>query len=210
MSALRLMKLLTSGALALVLALLFPSQHMANAKPILDVVSTQTSKTLPKANLDFPHPREQHQVFFVQRTTNANTIVYVARFDDNGDLNPQNPIDVYWRRFAGTGKIKDLRWYERTFGFGVRTRPLPDSDGYRVAMNAVKDHPLELRQSAPFEAALWTTQNNRDFRLVYGYLDIDASGMIPKVTSMRLFSTDPETGLYITHNIAVSGGAFRE
>lgn len=180
------------------------------AKPRLTVISTVPSATLPVANSDFRHPNDRHQVFFLQRTTNANTIVYVAQFDSDGNLDPQTPIAGYWRRFAGQGQVMQFRWYERVFGFGAKTRALPDGSGFEVRFNGIKDQQLLLKQNAAFDAALFTRQNGRTYRMIYGYLNVDESGILPKVTQLRLFTSDPQTGRFLTHTIAVSGGAFRK
>lgn len=180
------------------------------AKPRLSLVSSVPSATLPVANPKFRHPNDRHQVFFLQRTTNANTIVYVAQFDADGALNAQRPITGYWRRFAGRGHIMPFRWYERVFGFGAKTRPMAGGSGFEVRFNGIKDQQLVLKQNAPFDAALFTRQNGRDYEMIYGYLNVDESGLLPKVTQLRLYTSDPQTGQFLTHTIAVSGGAFRE
>ncbi|CUH51251.1 DUF4833 domain-containing protein [Shimia marina] len=181
----------------------------AQAKPKLSILSTQNTAQLPTANAGFPHPEEPGQLFFLQRTLNANTVVYTARFDANGHLDATAPIAVYWRRFADAGAIMPLRWYERLFGFGVRLTQTSQNQRF-VTFNALKEHRLELRQTGPFSAALFTRQNNQDYQLIYAYLDVDDSGLLPKVTGLRLYTRDPQTGLYVTHNIAVSGGTYSQ
>ena len=182
----------------------------SHAAPDLKIVKSTSSATLPTANAGFPHPKEKHQLFFLQRTTNANTVVYVARFDANGDLIPDKPVAGYWRRYAGSGRAMALRWYERVFGFGVKTRRIASTGNYDLRFNGLKSHRLELRQNGPFDAALYTRQKDREFRMIYGYLDVDESGLLPKVTRLRLYTSDPQTGHFVTHTIAVSGGAYRE
>jgi len=181
-----------------------------HAKPRLSLQSSVPSETLPVANPKFKHPVDQHQVFFLQRTTNANTIVYVAQFDADGQLDRQRPMHGYWRRFAGRGHQMAFRWYERVAGFGARTRALNDGADFEVRFNGLKDQQLLLKQNGPFDAALYTRQNGRDYRMIYGYIDVDDSGLLPRVTRLRLYTSDPETGNFMTHTIAVSGGAFRE
>lgn len=182
----------------------------ADAKPHLELVSSEVSEDLPLAHPDFPHPTEPGQLFFLQRSMNANTIVYTATYDDDGNLTQSAPVSVFWRRYADAGQIMQLRWYERIFGFGVRTHTHDTPTSKSLAFNALKSHKIELRQLAPFEAALFTEQDGREYQLIYGYLDVDESGLLPKVTQLHLYSTDPQTGRYVTHTIAVSGGAFKE
>lgn len=203
---------LASLRLCFVLAALFLAlpPAPAQARPTLTLQSRSDSAELPTVNPAFRHPNEPHQLFFLQRTLNANTVVYTARFDAEGKLQTDNPVSVYWRRFADQGQIMALRWYERVFGFGLRINATQDPNIQQVAFNALKSQKLELRQTGPFSAALYTRQNNRDYRLIYAYLDVDESGILPKVTRLRLYTSDPQTGLYVTHTIAVSGGAFKE
>lgn len=195
---------------AVVLVLLSMSVEGLSAKPRLSLLSRSPSASLPIDNPAFKHPSDRHQVFFLQRNTNANTIVYVAQFDQKGLLNPKNPISGYWRRFAGNGHVMAFRWYERVFGFGARTRALPDGAGYEVRFNGIKSQQLTLIQNGPFDAALYTRQNGENIKMIYGFLDVDESGLLPKVVQLRLYTSDPKTGLFMTHTIAVSGGAFRE
>lgn len=182
----------------------------ALARPELTLHSRTSHARLLHANPSYPHPSEPGQVFFLQRNMNANTVVYAAQFDAEGKLHPDVPVSVYWRRYADQGQIMPLRWYERIFGFGMRVSPTSNAAVSSAVFNALKSHKLELRQSGPFQAGLWTRQNNRDYRLIYGYLDVDQTGLLPKVTRLRLYTNDPQTGLYVTHVIAVSGGAFNE
>ncbi|WP_299422884.1 DUF4833 domain-containing protein [uncultured Shimia sp.] len=181
-----------------------------SAKPSLTPLSLTETPHLPHVNPKFRHPADLHQLFFLQRTINANTVVYTAHFDAAGNLDTETPVAVYWRRFQDQGQVMPLRWYERAFGFGVRLRTTDTPNALRLTFNGLKSHPLELRQTAPFTAAFFARINNRDYRLIYAYLDVDESGLFPKVTRLRLYTNDPLTGLYVTHTIAVSGGAYTE
>ncbi|SMP03407.1 DUF4833 domain-containing protein [Shimia sagamensis] len=180
------------------------------AKPSLAPQSLTKTSHLPHVNPQFRHPTDVHQLFFLQRTINANTVVYTAHFDAAGNLDANTPVAVYWRRFQEKGQVMPLRWYERAFGFGVRLRKSDTPNTLRLTFNGLKSQELELRQTGPFSAALFAQINNRNYRLIYAYLDVDESGLFPKVTRLRLYTNDPLTGLYVTHTIAVSGGAYTE
>ncbi len=180
------------------------------AKPALTFLSHRETTTLPYANTNFRHPADANQLFFLQRSLNANTVIYTTRFDQAGKLNSETPVSVYWRRFQEDGQVMPLRWYERAFGFGIKLRKTDTPNTLRLSFNGLKSHALELRQIAPFSAALFARIEERDYRLIYAYLNVDESGIFPKVTHLHLYTHDTETGLYITHTIAVSGGAYTE
>lgn len=208
MTSLRLPRLLPLCAALLAVMTLLALPNTGAAKPSLRLLSSTSQATLPKARANFPHPNDTHQVFFVQRSANANTVVYAAQFDEDGTLNQRRPVIAYWRRYGEQGQVMPLRWYEQIFAFGVKSRRHPDGDGYLVSVNAMRDYTVELRQTGPFQASLWTRHNNRDFELIYAYLDLDQTGVLPRVDQVRLYSSDPDTGRYMTHLIAVSGGEY--
>ena len=183
---------------------------LASARPTLTLAGRSESAHLPVANSAFRHPAESHQLFCLQRTMNANTVIYITKFDAEGNLHAETPVEVFWRRYADQGQTMPLRWYERTFGFGLRVSDGPTESSRYLTFNAIKPHRFELRQTAPYRAALFTRLDNREYRMIYAYLDVDESGILPKVTRVRLYTDDPSTGRFVTHTIAVSGGAFKE
>jgi len=204
------MRRITMGVCLLIMGLFVAPIASVSAKPALSHLSRIETSHLPHVNREFRHPAEAHQLFFLQRTLNANTVVYTTHFDHSGKLNQETPVSVYWRRFQENGQVMPLRWYERVFGFGVKLRKTDKPNTLHMTFNGLKSHPLELRQTAPFTAALYARFDDRDYRLIYAYLDVDESGLFPKVTRLRLYTHDPETGLFVTHTIAVSGGAYTE
>ena len=75
---------------------------------------------LSAAGENFPVPKEENQIFFVQRSLNSNTIVYTARLDGEGRLDARRPVDVFWRRFNDEGERKELSKLERSLAYGGR------------------------------------------------------------------------------------------
>ena len=63
-----------------------------------DFASTVTeSDTLPRLRPEFQTPGEPNQLFYVQRSVNANTVVYAARLDARGDFDSREPVEGFWR-----------------------------------------------------------------------------------------------------------------
>ena len=176
-----------------------------HAKPKLRVVDTITSTRLPKVRRKWPMPKDRGQVFFIQRSMNPNTVVYAARYDNAGNLE-RRPLTAYWRRYAEEGQKRDLFVYERVFAYGISARRKRQAGRWSARFAALPDLPAELRQNGPNDAALWSRIEGRDYRLIYGFLDLDESGMIPKVERLRLVTHDKDAGQFVTHMISVSGG----
>lgn len=181
----------------------------ANASPNLSHSGSRADVSLPLARPDWPIPSDDNMVFFIQRSMNPNTVVYTARFDASGNLG-HNPVQAYWRRYAEHGQTRALKLFERAFAYGVKTHANSDDKNWTVRFAALSDLSAELRQSGPNQAALWAHINNREYKLIYGYLDLDESGLFTRVIRLRLYTFDPSSNKYVTHLISVSGGDIRE
>ena len=85
----------------------------------------------------YPVPNDEGMVFYLQRTGNSNTVVYAANQLPDGSINPDNPVEVFWRYLSGSGRKADLRFMERQVAFGVRIAPLAGQPGrYLASLNA--------------------------------------------------------------------------
>jgi len=94
----------------------------------------------------YPVPSDPNQIFFLQRSMNANTIVYAARIDSDGTLDRREPIEVFWRRFNDSGEKLPLTFTERNLAFGVNTKHLRNENGaYLVTLKAYAGRSAVLR-----------------------------------------------------------------
>lgn len=173
--------------------------------------SLQIAETaqLPRVRPDYPIPAEPNQLFYLQRSTNPNTVIYTARFDANGNLDRRNPVSVYWRRFNNAGERKPLKWIERMFAYGVNVSKRKTDGEFTVTLKPAGQLPILLRQTGPGKAGALATIGGRTVRLVYIYLTVDESGMFPRVTGLAWHGIDIRSGRAIAQTFAVSGGAIR-
>lgn len=142
----------------------------------------------------YPVPQDKNQIFYVQRSMNANTIVYTARIGADGQLDPDRPVDVFWRRFNDQGERKDLSFLERTVAFGVKAEKLggkPPSFRMRVISYPQRSAILSLVDGKP---QLVTKIAGVPSRLDHAFLHLDESGSMPKVTLVDLVGHALDTG----------------
>lgn len=146
------------------------------------------------AGEEFPVPKDDNLIFYVQRSLNSNTIVYTARLDENGRLDARRPVDVFWRRFNDEGERKELSGIERNLAFGVRADPIPGQPGtfrMRVVSYPKRTALLKLVDGVP---RLETDVAGEPCRLDHAYLEVDDSGSVPSVTRVDLFGYSLATG----------------
>ena len=100
------------------------------------VISTQVDKD------KLPIPNEKHQLFYLQRDPDANTIVYALNLEDE-KLNRSNPVVVYWIRYADTGKIQKLTFFQRRMAYGINHKEV-EPGIYELYIQAYKDLKIML------------------------------------------------------------------
>ncbi|MDQ7070561.1 MAG: DUF4833 domain-containing protein [Rhodobacterales bacterium] len=178
--------------------------------PKLKTVSISTSNSLPKVRPRFKIPNDPNQVMYLQRSMNANTIVYAVQYLDDGKIDPRNPVRVYWRRFNSGGEARALKYFERQVAFGVTVRKGAQPGSYSIEFKALKGRKITLRETGPYQVELIGKIGSHQVNPIYIYVDLDESGLIPKVIGLRFFGRDIDTGKYITEVISVSGGEIRQ
>ncbi len=195
--------ILGAGAGALALPLAAPSA----AATLTSVKVTETAQ-LPRIRPDWPVPNEPNQLFYLQRSSNSNTVVYTALFDAAGNLAADRPGQAYWMRYNTDGARKALKPLEERFAYGVNLRPQAAGQ-WVVTLKPLPEIPMLLRQSAPGQAELMARIGGRETRAVYAFVQIDESGLIPSVVGFSLTGRDTASGRYLTEQYSVSGGQIR-
>lgn len=98
------------------------------------------SKQVDKASL--PIPKEKNQLFYLQRDPDENTVVYVLNMED-GEINSSNPVHAYWIRYAGSGKVEKLSFFQRKMAYGIHHKEIED-DIYELYIQAYKALKINL------------------------------------------------------------------
>lgn len=58
-------------------------------------------------------------LFYIQRDPNINTVCYSLNQLEDGSLDPDKPIEIFWMKYADDGKKKSLNAFQREFGYGL-------------------------------------------------------------------------------------------
>ena len=167
---------------------------------------TELSEMPPPPHPGYRAPNDPDTLFYLQRSTNANTIVYAANFDADGRLNPHNPIEVFWRVFDEDGRRHGLNWIERLLAYGVRVQPakgFPDAfDAYVVAFPQMKCR-LDVSRSGTPECVV--PINGRPAKLVSAYIELDESGVWPRPIFLNIYGIDTKNGRVLREHIEPAG-----
>ena len=138
----------------------------------------------------FPAPEEtKSRLFYLQRSSNSNTIVYDVNILGNQKINPKEPVEVYWMRYNSDGAKKALSFVERKFAYGLSFDRI-NSDVYTINLTAYADRDITIFINGEGKAEAHLVINGQSARLKRIYLDISGSGFWTSVNSVELMGID--------------------
>jgi hypothetical protein len=152
----------------------------------------------------FPVPDgNPNQLFYLQRTPNANTVIYELN-EENGSLNTRDPIRVFWIRYAEKGQKAELNPMQRDFAYGIKATKI-DDDNYELHFVAYKQLLLHLRKGANKKYLVYAKINQKPAVLVRIYLHMNGGSLFsPHIEYIELKGVDPDNGTEVIEKIIFS------
>ncbi len=142
--------------------------------------------------LTFPIPKNiANQLFYVQRDPNINTIICQLNMDESGNLVKEQPVNVFWMRYADKEGKKDLNYIQRKFAYGIQTKDIGNGN-YELRFVSYKKFPLLLtKSSADKKYHVYVTANNKKIQLERIFLRIEGGSFwVPNVKYVELKGYD--------------------
>ena len=141
------------------------------------------------------------ELFRIGRSTNANEVVYLARRDAHGALDPDDPLEAQWHMLAEDGHREGLNFIEKLLAYGFSVDPAPLDGEFVVVLKARKDRPvkLALRDGCP-AASVTIAGRPALLRRIFVQAE-EGGGLIPSVEWADLEGVDPSTGAKITERV---------
>lgn len=149
----------------------------------------------------FPIPKPTaKQLFYLQRTTNSNTIICDLNTDSKGQLIKDNPVHVYWIRYDEGGGKKELSYIQETFAYGIKHDLLPNGV-YKLHFVSYKKQVFFLKHSLKDnQYKVYFLLNNKEFVLQKLFVKIEGGTFwVPNVIYMELIGKDEYTGTVISY-----------
>ena len=147
------------------------------------------------ANVVYPTPpTSTDRLFYVQRTPNANTIIYDLNLNNDGKLNTEQPVKVYWLKYAERGQKEELNYIQRKFAYGLNTKAL-NNGSYDIRFVSYKKFPLTLMKGVDGKYHIFASVAQKQVILNRIFVKIEGGSFwIPNVLYVEIKGTDPETG----------------
>lgn len=163
-----------------------------------------------RAQEGFPvPPANDRQLFYLQRTSNTNTIVYELNYKE-GKLNERNPVHVYWIRYTEQGQQAELSWIQRVFAYGVKVKLLADSS-YKVTLVSYAGYVMSLRKGTDGKYRLYAPIYGKMMELKRVFVKITGGSMwSPDIEYYEVSGVDPATGKAVAERKKILANEIKE
>jgi len=133
------------------------------------------------------------ELFRIERSKNANVVVYEAKAGTQTALDEDDPVSASWILLASTGKRAPLAFFERLFAYGFEVRLDRKSESAILTLKALPGRTMKvLRQGACLVAMGSIAGAESVIKRVF--VTTDERGPAPKVMSIEVFGVDPVSG----------------
>ncbi|MEJ5995755.1 DUF4833 domain-containing protein [Pedobacter sp. Du54] len=151
-----------------------------------------------------PTPVGKNLLFFLQRTPDANTVIYEINFKKDGRIDPKKPVVGSWIRYEEEQKYKPLTNIEQRFAYGVKCKPL-GNDEFEIRLVAYKKMPMYLlRSDIDHSYKMYIKNGNENLLLKRVFVKVDGGSFwFPKVKYIDLITANSETGKEIIKRISI-------
>lgn len=143
-------------------------------------------------------------LFVIERSSNANVVVYEAVRAPGGVVDPRQPVAAHWRMLAEDGRREELNGIERRLAYGVEVVGSGSEGGVEIAVRALRERTIEVLTAGECPTARMPI-GGRPALLRRVYVKL-ARGLFffPKVAYVELHGEDPETRAAVDERIDVS------
>jgi len=144
---------------------------------------------------EFPTPpKDQHSLFYIQRTPNTNTIMYDVNLE-KGVPNDEEPVSVYWLRYGEQGQREDLSYIQRHYAYGIKSKKLGNGN-YELRFVSYKKLPFYLMRSPrDNQYHIQATVNGKQIEVNRVFLQIEGGSFwLPNVVCAQVKGIDPVSG----------------
>jgi hypothetical protein len=152
----------------------------------------------------FPVPLAgPNQLFYLQRTQNINTIIYELNIE-NGKLNTETPIDVFWILYTENERRENLTTIEKDFVYGVKIKSLEKKE-YQFTLAAYPKINLQLAKDSAQKYHVYVTPSKRQIKLTKVYIEEKENHfkLEPNIEFIEFIGIDLITGLEISERITL-------
>lgn len=143
----------------------------------------------------------QGVLFKIERSKDANEVIYLLNLEKGNKLNLQDPIQVFWLKRTENNKYKPLTWIQQNFAYGLVY--LEKNDSYaKFHFAGYNGRIFELKKNEYGHYKVYTSFENKVIEVTRIFIQIDGGSFwIPIIPYVELIGYDISSFRLLTQKI---------
>lgn len=149
-----------------------------------------------------PVPKEENQLFYLQRDPNSNTVVYSLNIKD-GEIDESSPVKSHWIMYEDGGERTNLSFIQRKMAYGVHHEKIADGK-FEIRIQAYKKIPVIVKRNKKSDRyAAFAQIGDKEIVLNRIFVRIDGgSRFSPNIKYIELSGYDPLSQEKVSHRFS--------
>lgn len=142
---------------------------------------------------NFPVPAgNPNQLFYLQRSPNIHTIICELNYKGN-TIDSNNPVHVYWIRYADKGQKEELTGVQKMFAYGIESKEV-SVNNYELNFTSYNKFKMYLKPGEDKKFHVYVTLNKKQVILEKIYIEIKGGTFWkPNIEWVEISGLDPAT-----------------
>ncbi|MBN1987716.1 MAG: DUF4833 domain-containing protein [Prolixibacteraceae bacterium] len=160
---------------------------MQNTKSIIIVLLGLILMGVPSSSFAFDSENNKNYLFKIERSRDADVVIYEANLSKDGSLNQKDPIRVYWKKNTDNGKIESLTKVQNSLSYGLR---IIEVNSFKTEFQLVAfEQPMTLKKNTDgdYKVYVWIEDQEMEVERIYVRFS-NKSYWFPKVGSVGLYT----------------------
>jgi len=151
---------------------------------------------------NYPIPREENLLFYIQRNLNINTVVYTLNLDNKGDIVEKEPIKVYWVNYLNGNERKRLNKIQNNLAFGYKSWKI-NNNTYKFQIVSYEKLDFYLTKDDTGKFRVFSMIDNQMTVINNVFVYAEQFGVFPQVKFIEFFGYSVEDSFPIYDKLVI-------
>lgn len=143
-----------------------------------------------------PDSNRESDLFRILRSRDANEIIYKIRFDQTGQPDRSDPIEIHWLKRTDNDKVEPLTRIQNRYAYGIRVLDdIDKKDEIYFKFVSYDKRTFILKRNGEKRYRVFTISADKEIEISRIFVQIDGgSYWLPSISKVELHGIEAATG----------------
>lgn len=138
----------------------------------------------------------KYDLFKIVRSRDTNEIIYSIKFDQTGQPDKTDPIEIHWIKRTNNNKVEPLTWIQKKYAYGVKIlNDLKKEDDIYFQFVSYDKRTFILKKNVENCYKVFTLSGEKEVEVSRIFIQIDGGSFwLPTISRVELHSKEPGSG----------------